>query len=250
MDLHLKEKVALVTGAGSGIGEQTALVFAAEGAKVVVNDISLDKAKSVAEAIKGKGGEAIAVKANVAILPEINGMVEEALWAFGKIEILVNNAGIGVGSPIQEMSEEQFDEVIGVDLKGVFNCTRAVVNEMIERRYGRIVSVSSVAAMVGSVANLSHYSAAKAGVIGFTKSIARELGKFNITANVVAPGAVDTPLIAWARDVYLEKIVKNNPITRLAQPIEIANIIAFLASNVASYITGTVVTVDGGYTMA
>jgi len=250
MDLHLSDKVALVTGAGSGIGRETALLFAEEGAKVAVNDIFLDKAQEVVDEIKVKGGKAVAIKASVADFAEVSQMVEEVLRTFDKIDILVNNAGIYLAKPIQEMTEEEFDEVISVDLKGVYNCTRAVVNHMIDRRYGRVISISSVAGKVGSVANLSSYAAAKAGVMGFTKSIARELGKFNIAVNAVAPGTVDTPMLGPLRDTYREKIVKITPIARLAEPREMANVIVFLASDAASYVTGTVVTVDGGYTMS
>jgi 3-oxoacyl-[acyl-carrier protein] reductase len=148
------------------------------------------------------------------------------------------------------MSEEEFSEVIDVDLKGVFNCTRAVVNHMISQRYGKIVNISSVAGKVGSVANVSHYSAAKAGVMGFTKSIARELGRFGITVNAVAPGIMDTPMIEASRDILMKKIVKTTPLKRAAEPREVANVVVFLASDAASYITGAVVTVDGGYTMS
>lgn len=250
MNLKLKDKVALVTGAGDGIGEQTALLFAEEGARVVVNDISLDRAQGVVNKIKEKDGDAIAVEADVASANEVNQAVEEALRIFGKVDILVNNAGIYPTKPIQEMNEEDFDLVISVDLKGVYNCTRAVVNPMIGRRYGRIISLSSVAGKVGSVANVSHYAAAKAGVLGFTKSVARELAKFNINVNAVVPGIVDTALLGESRDTLLAKVIKVNPIPRLAKPREIANVVVFLASDVASYITGSVVTVDGGYTMS
>jgi len=250
MDLKLKNKIALVTGAGDGIGKQTALLFAEEGAKVVVNDMSLDRAQRVVNKIKEKDGDAIAVEADVASSSAVNQAVEEALRIFGKIDILVNNAGIYPTKPIQEMNEEDFDLVISVDLKGVYNCTRAVVNPMIERRYGRIISLSSVAGKVGSVANVSHYAAAKAGVLGFTKSVARELAKFNINVNAVAPGIVDTALLGESRDTLLAKVIKANPIPRLAKPREIANVVVFLASDVASYLTGSVVTVDGGYTMS
>lgn len=250
MDLKLMDKVAFVTGAGDGIGEQTAVLFAEEGAKVVVSDIFLDRAQRVVNKIKEKDGDAIAIEADVASFNEVNQAVEEALRTFGKVDILVNNAGIYPTKPIQEMNEEDFDLVISVDLKGVFNCTRAVVNPMMGRRYGKIISLSSVAGKVGSVANVSHYAAAKAGVLGFTKSVARELARFNINANAVVPGIVDTALLGESRDTLLAKVIKANPIPRLARPREIANVVVFLASDVASYITGSVVTVDGGYTMS
>ena len=250
MDLNLREKVVLVTGAGSGIGEQTALLFAEEGSEVIVSDIVADRANKVADEIKVKGGKAVAIAANVAIYSQVRKMIEDALQSFDKIDILVNGAGIYNAKPIQEMTEKDFDEVINVDLKGVYNCTRAVVDCMINRHYGRIVSISSIAGIVGSVANVSHYAAAKAGVIGFTKSVARELGKYNITVNAVAPGPVDTQLLGSLRATLIERVVKVSPITRLAEPREIANVIVFLASDAASYVTGTVVTVDGGFTMS
>ena len=250
MDLHLRDKVALITGAGSGIAEQTALLLAEEGSEVIVNDIIADKAQKVADEIKVKGGNAIAIAANVAIYSEVRNMVEETLKTFSKIDILVNGAGIYHTKPIQEMTEQDFDQVINVDLKGVYNCTSAVVNHMIKRHYGRIISISSIAGKVGSVAKVSHYAAAKAGVIGFTKSVARELGQYNVTVNAVAPGPVDTPILGSLRDTIIERVVKVNPIARLAKPREIANVIVFLASDAASYLTGTVVTVDGGFTMS
>ena len=157
---------------------------------------------------------------------------------------------MGSPKPIQKMTEEEFDEALRVNLKGVFNGTRAVVGHMIEQEYGRIISISSVAGKVGAVNFLAHYAAAKAGVIGFTKSVARELGKFNITVNAVVPGAVDTPIITPAiRPKVMEKVVSNNPIARMAHPREVASLIAFLASESAGYITGTVATIDGGFTM-
>lgn len=250
MDLNLREKVALITGSGGGIGRSTALLFAEEGAEVVVNDISVEAAQKVVDEITSSGGHAIAIDANVKKYSEVSQMISQALNVFGKIDILVNNAGIYPTKAIQEMTEEDFEEVIDVNLKGVFNCTRAVVNHMIDRRYGRIVSLSSVAGKVGSVAKVSHYAAAKAGIMGFTKSIARELGQYNITANAIAPGAVDTPIFGAAKETIMQNLVKTCPLARLAEPREIANVIVFLSSDSASYLTGTVVTVDGGYTMS
>jgi 3-oxoacyl-[acyl-carrier protein] reductase len=249
MDLNLTDKVALVTGAASGIGRETVLLLAEEGAKVIVCDVAIEEAQKVAGDVTAKGGHAIALKADVTDHAQVNRMAEQALQAFGKIDILVNNAGIFPSKPIQEMPEEAFDKVIAVNLKGVYNCTRAVVNHMIERRYGRIVSLSSTAGKVGSVARVSHYAAAKAGVMGFTKSIARELGEFNIAANAVAPGPTDTPILGSSRATIMEKAVKVSALGRLAHPREIASVIVFLASDAASYMTGEVVTIDGGWTM-
>ncbi|MBN1365512.1 MAG: 3-oxoacyl-ACP reductase FabG [Syntrophaceae bacterium] len=250
MDFGLKDRVAIVTGAGQGIGAATALLLSEEGAKVIVNDLSKDNAEKIASSITMQGGEAVAIQADVGAAIEVNQMVNETIDRFGKIDILVNNAGKGKPIPIQEMMEEQFDEIQRVNLKGVFNVTRSVINHMIEAKYGRVISLSSVAGKVGAVNNLSHYAAAKAGVIGFTKSIARELGKYNITVNTVVPGAVDTQILTSEMRVnIMEKIIKNNPIARMAQPREIACLIAFLASDSAGYITGTVATIDGGFTM-
>jgi 3-oxoacyl-[acyl-carrier protein] reductase len=248
VDLTFKDKVALVTGAGSGIGRETALLFADEGAKVIINDIRLVEALRLVREIESKGGSAIAIETDVSNFIEVKRMVEEGLKTFDKIDILINNAGIYSSKPIQEMAEVDFDVVIAVNLKSVYNCVRAVVNPMIERRYGRIVSLSSLAGKVGSIAKVSHYAAAKAGITGFTKSIARELGEFNITVNGVAPGPTDTPLLGAARDT-LQKAAKASPLGRLANPKEIANLIVFLASDAASFITGQVITIDGGMTM-
>ena len=249
MDLNLKDKVALVTGAAGGIGRETAFLLAEEGARVIVSDMFLDEARKVEDEIKVKGGSAVAIKGDVVNYVEVSQMIEEVLKTFAKIDILINNAGIFPAKPIREMPEEDFDKVIAVNLKGVYNCTRAVVNHMIERRYGRIVSLSSTAGKVGSIASVSHYAAAKAGVMGFTKSIARELGEFNITANAVAPGPTDTPMLRGSRETIIEKAVKASPLGRLGHPREIANMIVFLASDAASFMTGEVVTIDGGWTM-
>lgn len=248
MDLNFKDKVALITGAASGIGRETALLLAEEGAKVIVNDIRSNEASKVVNEIKLKGRSGVALDADVSNYAKVDQMVREAIKVFGKIDILINNAGTFPSKPIQVMAEVDFDEVIAVNLKSVYNCVRAVVNPMIERRYGRIVSLSSIAGKVGSIAKLSHYAAAKAGIIGFTKSIARELGEFNITVNGVAPGPTDTPLLGAARET-IQKAAKASPLSRLAQPREIANLIVFLASDAASFITGQVITIDGGMTM-
>ena len=248
MNLNLKEKVVLVTGAASGIGRETALLFAEEGAKVIINDLRRDDALKVVREVESKGRSAIAIEADVSNFAEAKRVVEEALKAFGQIDILINNAGIFPAKPIREMKEVDFDAVIAVNLKSVYNCVSAVVNHMVDRRYGRIVSLSSIAGKVGSIAKLSHYAAAKAGIIGFTKSIARELGEFNITVNGVAPGPTDTPLLGPARET-IQKAAKASPLGRLAQPGEIANLIVFLASDAASFITGQVITIDGGMTM-
>ena len=226
MNLDFKEKVALLTGAASRIGRETALLFVEEGAKVMINDLRRDEALRVVREVESKGGSAIAIEADVSNLAEAKRMVEEALKAFGQIDILINNAGVFPAKPIRERTEIEFDRVMGIHLKSVFNCVRVVVNSMVERGYGRIVSLSSVAGKVGSINQVSHYAAAKAGIIGFSKSIGRELGQFNITVNGVAPGLTDTPNLGASRE-NIQKAAKASPLGRLAQPREIANLIVF-----------------------
>lgn len=248
--MKLKGKVSIVTGAGQGIGKAIAITFAREGSYVVVNDIDLDKAASVAKEIEGFGGKAIAVKADVSQNEEVRDMVAETIRNFGRIEILVNNAGIQTTAPFLELSEEEWCRVIDVNLKGVFLCSQTVAREMIKQEGGKIINISSVHQSVPRY-NRAHYDASKAGVAMLTKDMALELAKYNIKVNCIAPGAIATPM---NEDILKspEKmaIIKSMiPLARMGEPEEVAQLALYLASDEADYITGTIVEIDGGLSL-
>jgi NAD(P)-dependent dehydrogenase (short-subunit alcohol dehydrogenase family) len=242
--MPLAGRVALVTGAGSGIGEATARRFAAEGALVVVNDVAGDRARAVATAIGKDGGKAAAVEADVTRRDEVERVVAGIVAEHGRLDVLINNAGINRDAMSHKMTEEQWDQVLTVNLKGTFLCAQAVLPRMRERGWGRVVNTSSI----GSLGNIgqANYSASKAGVIGLTKTLALEYAKYGVTVNCVAPGAVMTPMLAGVPDQIREKITAQIPVGRIAEPREIAAVHAFLASDEAAFITGQVIFVDGG----
>lgn len=242
--MTLKGRVALVTGAGSGIGEATARRLAAEGAVVVVNDVDVERARAVAGAIQKAGGQVQAVGANVTRRDEVERMVAGAVSEFGHVDVLINNAGINRDAMSHKMTEEQWDQVLAVNLKGTFLCAQAVLPRMRERGWGRVVNTSSVGAL-GNIGQ-ANYSASKAGVIGLTRTLALEYAKYGVTVNCLAPGAVMTPMLAGVPDAIKEKITAQIPMGRIAGPAEIAGVHAFLASDDAGYITGQVIFVDGG----
>jgi len=242
--MRLKDKVAIVTGGGAGIGEATSLLFAAEGAKVVVADVDIKGAERVAGLIKEKGGQAIPFKVDVRNAAEVTNMVGEAIKGFGGLDILVNNAGVNRDAIAKRMTEEQWDMVIDVNLKGTFLCCQAGSVPMMEKKYGRIINTSSI----GSLGNIgqANYSASKAGVIGLTKTLALELAKYNILVNCVAPGATKTQMTAGIPPEISAKFQDSIPLKRFAEPAEIAAMHLFFAGAEASYITGQVIFVDGG----
>lgn len=242
--MRLENKVALITGAGSGIGEATARLFSAEGAKVAIADINIDHAESVANSIREGGGDAIALKANVAARDDVMKMVEDVKAKYGRIDVLINNAGINRDAFAVKMTEEQWDAVIEINLKGTFLCSQAVQAVMAEQGGGKIVNTSSI----GALGNLgqANYAASKAGVIGLTKTLALEYARSKINVNCVAPGATDTPMTKGIPPEIAEKLTKKIPLRRFAQPEEIARVHLFLASSDADYITGQVIFVDGG----
>ena len=245
---HLKDRVAVVTGASRGIGQATALELARHGAKVVVNYArSSEAAEGTAEGINNAGGEAIAVKADVSQSEQVDNLFKTTLDKFGHIDVLVNNAGITKDTLLLRMKPEQWQAVIDLNLTGVFLCTKAASKPMIKQRSGRIINIASVAGQMGNPGQ-ANYSAAKAGVIGFTKTVAKELANRGVTVNAVAPGFIATDM---TEDLKSDKIIELIPLNRYGKPEEVAGTIRFLAADpAAAYITGQVFNVDGGMVMA
>lgn len=245
----LSGKTALVTGASRGIGRSIALALAEAGANVAVNYAGSEAAATeVAELIRAKGVEAITVQANVGRADEADQLIKDVIGAWGKIDILVNNAGITRDNLIMRMKEEEFDQVIETNLKGVFNCLKAATRPMMKQRSGRIINISSVVGVLGN-AGQANYVAAKAGVIGLTKSSARELASRGITVNCVAPGFIDTEMTQVLADDLRDNMLSGIPLARLGRPEEIADVVLFLASDASSYMTGQTLHVDGGMYM-
>lgn len=243
--MRLKDKVALITGGGQGIGKVTALTFAREGARVAVADINMANAQAVAEEIVRNDGQAKAVFLDVSRAESVEVAVRTTVEAFGRIDILVNNAGITRDARMQKMTEDQFDAVINVNLKGVWLCAKAVVPIMIANGGGSIINAASIVGIHGNFGQ-TNYVAAKSGVIGMTKTWARELGPNHIRVNAVAPGFTVTEMIATVPEKVLESVRERTPLRRLGTPEDIANAYLFLASDEASFITGVTLSVDGG----
>ena len=244
----LKDKVALVTGAAQGIGRAIALKLAANGADVVIVDMNLDKAQEAAREVERLGRRALALRANIANLQEAEAMADEAVEKLGVVHIMVNNAGITRDALILRMKEEDWDAVINVNLKGVFNCTKAVVKHMSKQRYGRIVNIASIVGEMGN-AGQANYSASKAGVIALTKTAAREFATRNITCNAVAPGFIDTAMTQALSEKVKEELAKQIPMGRLGTPEDVAEGVLFLVSETTGYITGQVLNINGGMYM-
>ena len=247
--MDLKDKVAVVTGSSRGIGRAIALKLASSGAKVVVNyRTSAEAAREVVDAIGALGGQAMAVQADVADAEDAKRLIRSAQTTYGGLDILVNNAGTTRDTLLARMSEEDWNLVINTNLKGAFNCTKAAIRPMMRQRRGRIVNITSVAGLAGNPGQ-ANYSAAKAGLVGFTKAVAKEVGSRNITVNAVAPGYIPTDLTASLPQELVEKAIEMTPLGRPGTSEEIANAVAFLVCDEASYITGVVLRVDGGLAM-
>ncbi len=244
---NFKNKVAIVTGAGRGIGKEIALALGRNGAEVVVTDVS-DEIFEVGEEIESVGTQAFPVKCDVTDGKEAIAIEEKVLGKYEKIDILVNNAGIYPQKPFLEMTEEEWNRVIGINLNGVFHCTKAVLPKMVERKYGKIVNIASIAGAIIGYANLAHYSASKAGIVGFTKSLALEMAPHGININAIAPGPIDVGAIPTNSEM-LQMIIKTIPLGRMGLPIDIANLVMFLASDESSFITGQCIVYDGGSTI-
>ena len=245
----LVEKTALVTGASRGIGRATALELARAGARVAVNFAgNRAAAQEVVSLIEAAGGQAMLVQADVGSAAEVEAMVKAVVERFGRIDILVNNAGITRDNLILRMKEEDWDAVMHTNLRGIFNCTKAVAKSMMKQRYGRIVSMTSVVGVMGN-AGQANYAAAKAGVIGFTKSMAKELASRNITVNAVAPGYISTDMTSNLPEQARQELQSQIPLQRLGTPEDVAAAVLFLVSPGADYITGQTLHVDGGMVM-
>lgn len=247
--MHLKDKVAIITGASRGIGQAIAVSLAANGAKVVCNYASNEaEAQKTLDLIKAAGGEGILLKGDVSNPEDAANIVKSCVDAFGKVDILVNNAGITRDGLLMRMKEEDWDTVLNINLKGVFLMTKEVSRLMTKQRSGRIINITSVVGVTGN-AGQANYSASKAGVIGFTKSCAKEFATRGVLVNAVAPGFIKTDMTSVLSDKVQADILTQIPLNRMADPQEVANVVMFLATDYASYITGQVINVDGGMVM-
>lgn len=246
--MRLAGRKAIVTGAGQGIGRAIALKMASEGADVAIAERNPDTGERVAREVEGRGQKALFHEIDVAVREQVERFVAMTLKQWGRIDILVNNAGFDRGGTLLKIKEEDWDAVLSVHLKGSFHCIQAVVPHMIENRYGKIVNISSIYGKVGGVA-ATIYASAKAGIIGLTKSVARELARYEINVNAVLPGLILTPTIEKMAEKYRNRIIENTPFGRMGRPEEVANVVAFLASDEASYMTGAAVEVSGGWNM-
>ena len=247
--MRLLDKVALITGGARGIGQAIAMTFAKEGADIVVADVNLEIAQKTASDIEGLGRKAMALAMDVTNYEMVEEGINKILDKMGKVDILVNNAGITKDNLILRMSQADWDVVINVNLKGTFNCIKAVSRPMIKQRSGRIISIASIIGLMGNPGQ-ANYAASKAGIIALTKTVAKELASRNVNANAVAPGFIQTEMTAKLSEEIKKKMLEAIPLGKLGTPEDVANVCLFLASAESSYITGQTITIDGGMVMA
>jgi len=247
--MRLKDKVALITGGARGIGQAIAMTFAREGADIVVADVNLQIAQKTASDIENLGRKALALEMDVTNYDLVEAGINKILDKMGKVDILVNNAGITKDNLLLRMSQADWDAVINVNLKGTFNCIKAVSRTMVKQRSGRIISIASIIGLMGNPGQ-ANYAASKAGIIALTKTVAKELASRNINANAVAPGFIQTEMTAKLSEEIKKKMLEAIPLGKLGTPEDVANVCLFLASPESSYITGQTITIDGGMVMA
>lgn len=241
----MKEEVALITGSARGIGRAIALRLGREGYQVVVSDLTANESEQVVREIRNSGGRATAVSCNVTDSVNVKEMIKQVVDTFGRLDVLVNNAGVSKDNLLLRISDEEWQQTINTNLTGVFLCTRAAVSYMMKQKHGHIINISSIVGLRGNAGQAS-YAASKAGIIGFTRTIAKEYGSRGITVNAVAPGYIETPMTAEIPKDYWDEILKQVPLRRPGMPEDIAGVVAFLASPDSDYITGQVIVVDGG----
>ena len=246
--MRLENKIVIITGAASGIGREIAMLFAKEGAKVVVADVNEKGGEELVAMIKDDGGDGFFALLDVSDREQSRKMVEAAMEKYGKIDVLINNAGITQDAFLTKMTAEQWDRVIEVDLTGVFNCIQAVVGVMLKQENGVIINASSISGLYGNIGQIN-YASAKAGLIGMTKSLAKELGKKGIRVNAIAPGFIVTPMTAAVPNKVLEMMKEKTPLRRLGETMDVAYAYLYLASDEASFVNGAVLCVDGGLTL-
>jgi 3-oxoacyl-[acyl-carrier protein] reductase len=247
-ELALEGKVALITGGARGIGKEIAMLFAKEGANIAICDINLEEAENTAKEIQDLGRQSLAFKVDVTDYGHVQDMVDKILDKLNKIDILINNAGITKDNLLLRMSEEEWDKVIAVNLKGTFVCTKIVSKVMLKQRFGKIVNLASIIGIMGN-AGQANYAASKAGIIGLTKSVAKELASRNICVNAIAPGFIKTDMTAKLPEESQKKMLSMIPLARFGEAKDVANLAIFLSSESSSYITGQVIQVDGGMVM-
>ena len=244
---RMKDKVAVITGSGKGLGEAMALLFSREGAKIVVFDTDERAGRDTVEQIWEQGGEAISVHGDVSKADDAVRLIDDAVDAYDRVDVLVNNAGIHVDKTVADTTEAEWDEILGVNLKGVFLCSKAVIPQMRRQGGGNIICISSISGLIGQL-NQAAYNASKHGIIGLVRCMAYDHAQENIRANAICPGVMNTPLVASVPEEHIAPYRKANLLERFAEPIEVANAALFLASDESSHVTGSTMVVDGGYT--